>query len=195
MNRGLRLVLALVPLAAGGCTAKLTSTLAPPPAPVSYVGAQAGAIDAAALEQELRRLEAALAALTGRGAQVPAQLARQDGALVLRFGAMESFGGAGAQLAPAALMTYAELARVLSSRPGTVAHIVVRGDAGLPSSELALGLPARRAASLQAYLAARGVPGTRLRAEGRNDADAEAVEVLLKPIVAGREREAWVPPA
>lgn len=195
MSRGLRLVLGLAALALGGCSAKLTSSLAPPAAPPSYVGAHAGVIDAGALAQELDRLEEALAALSGRGAPVPAQVSRQGGTLMLRFGAAESFGGTGAQLQPAALTAYAALARVLAARPGTVAHIVVRGDAGLPSSELALGLPARRAASLQAYLATRGVPGTRLRAEGRTDAEAEAVEVLLKPIVAGREPEAWIPPS
>jgi outer membrane protein OmpA-like peptidoglycan-associated protein len=195
MSRWLRLAVAVVPLALGACSARLTSSLVPPAAPASYVGARAGVIDAAALEQELQQLEQALDALTGRSAAVPAQLSRQGGALLLRFGATESFGGSGAQLRPAALAAYAELARILSGRPGTVAHIVVRGDAGLPSSQPALGLPARRAASLQAYLATRGVPGTRLRAEGRADAETEAIEVLLKPIVAGREPEAWIPPS
>jgi outer membrane protein OmpA-like peptidoglycan-associated protein len=194
MSRRLRLAVGLAALALGACQGKLTSTLAPPAPPPSYVGAQAGAIGAGTLEQELAGLEDALEVLTARRAAVPAQLSREDGTLVLRFGAAESFGTAGAQLAPAALAAYAELARVLASRPGTVAHIVVRGDAGLPSSELALGLPARRAASLQAYLSARGVPGTRLRAEGRPD-EVDSVEVLVKPIVAGREAEAWIPPS
>jgi len=195
MSRWLGLAAGIVPLALGGCSARLTSSLPPPAAPASYVGAHAGVVGAAALEQELGQLEQALDALAGRRAAVPVERSRVGDTLLLRFGAAESFAGSGAQLQPAALAAYAELARILSSRPGTVAHIVVRGDAGVPSSEPALGLPARRAASLQAYLATRGVPGTRLRAEGRADAGAEAIEVLLKPIVAGREAEAWVPPS
>ena len=195
MRRALRVLVGLAPLAQGACSAKLSSSLPPPAPPTSYVGAQAGAIDAATLEQELGRLEEALGALTARRSPVPARLSRQGDALALSFGPAESFGVAGAQLDPRALAVYAELARILAARPGTVAHIVVRGDPALPSSDLALGLPARRAAALHSYLTTRGLPGTRLRAEGRADADAEAIEVLVKPIVAGREAAAWVPPS
>jgi outer membrane protein OmpA-like peptidoglycan-associated protein len=192
---GWRLAAGLAPLVLGGCSAKLSSSLPAPAPPPSYVGAQAGVLQAAALEQELDQLEQQLGALAAGRASVPAQLTRAGGALALRFDATQSFGAADAELEPAALAPYAELARILASRPGTVAHIVVRGDAGLPSSDAAVALPARRAASLQAYLAARGVPGTRLRAEGRTGADVETVEVLLKPILAGRETEAWIPPS
>jgi len=195
VSRALRVLVGLAPLALGACSARLSSSLPPPAPPPSYVGAHAGVIDVAALEQELGMLEDALGALTARRSPVPVRLSRQGGALALSFGSAESFGGAGAQLDPGALAVYAELARILASRPGTVAHIVVRGDAALPSSDAALGLPARRAAALHGYLTTRGLPGTRVRAEGRADADAEAIEVVVKPIVAGREAEAWVPPS
>jgi outer membrane protein OmpA-like peptidoglycan-associated protein len=188
-----RCLVGLVPLALGGCSAKLTSSLPPPAPPASYVGARAGTIPAAALEQQLQELQAALRPLAARRAPVPVEVSRDADGLTLRFGAAETFGGT-AQLEPAALAVYAELAAILGARPGTVAYIVVRGDPALPSSDAAVGLPARRAASLQAYLAARGLPGTRLRAEGRADASAETVEVLIKPILAGREPDAWIPP-
>ncbi len=184
----------LLALGLAGCSApRLTSTLPVASAPVSYVGAQAGVIASGAVEAELKALERALDDLGGWRAKVPLKVSRDGELLRLRLGEAESFAPGSAELKPAALKLYAGLARVLAERPGTVAHIRVHGDA---TPEPSIGLAARRAASVQAYLAARGVPGTRLRVEGRESAPAAAaVEVLLKPIVAGREAEAWVPPA
>jgi len=192
----------LLSLLLAGCTAKLSSTL-PASAPMaSYVGAQAGVLTpgvtlAAAVDGLQRDLEQATRAVSG----MPAEYAREGEALKLRLPADVSFGPDSAQLLPAALEFYAALADVLARRPGTVAHLVVHGE--VASSELPTDLTARRAASLEAYLAARGVPGTRLRAEGRGAAqrltpDASAanrrIDVVLKPIAAGQEASAWVPP-
>jgi outer membrane protein OmpA-like peptidoglycan-associated protein len=175
----------------GACSGgKLTSTLPPPGAPASYVGASAGVLAPAAVEPELAALEKELGALAGRRAAVPLQLSREGAALRLSFGAQQSFAPGAAELEPAALSAYAGLARALAARPGTVAHIRVTGEA---APEPAIALPARRAASLQAYLAMRGVPGTRLRADGAEGAG--TVEVVIKPVVAGSEAEAWVPPS
>jgi outer membrane protein OmpA-like peptidoglycan-associated protein len=177
----------------GACSGgKLTSTLPPPAAPASYVGASAGLLAPAAVEPELAALEKELGALAGRRVAVPLELSREGATLKLSFGAQESFAPGSAQLEPAALAAYAGLARALAARPGTVAHIRVTGDAGA-ASEPESALAARRATSLQAYLAMRGVPGTRLRANGAEGAG--TVEVLIKPIVAGNEAEAWVPPS
>ena len=185
---------ALAALALAACgVPRLTSTLPGTAAPVSYVGAQAGVLAPDAVEPELKALEDALGDLGGWHAPVPLKLSREGESLKLRFGEAESFAAGSAELKPAALAAYAGLARVLAARGGTVAHIRVLGDV---APEPSIGLAARRAASVQAYLAARGVPGTRLRAEGRESAPSgAAVEVLLKPIVAGREAEAWAPPA
>jgi len=183
--------LGLLPLALGACSAgKLSSSLPAAAAPASYVGAQAGVLAAAAVDDELAALEDELDGLAGRRAPVPVRLSREGGALKLGLGAGESFAAGGAELRAAALATYAGLARALAARQGTVAHIRVLGEA---AAEPSTSLAARRAASLEAYLAAHGVPGTRLRAHGA--AGAEAIEILIKPIVAGREAEAWVPPS
>jgi len=185
-----RRLAALLPLALAACApAKLNSTLPPDGLPASYVGAHAGGLAPEAVAPALAAFERTLAPLAKRGAAVPLSVEREGVALKLRFGVTESFDGNSAELQPAALAAYAGLAQALAS-PGTVAHIRVLGPA---DGEPATSLAARRAAAVQAYLAARGVPGTRLRAHG--DAGDGAVEVLVKPIVAGRETEAWVPPS
>jgi len=193
----------LLPVFLNACSAKLSSSL-PGSAPVvSYVGAQAGVLTpgpalAAAVDGLQRDLEQAT-----RGTRaVPLEFLREGNVLKLRLGADASFGPDSAELEVAALELYAQLAQVLARRPGTVAHVLVHGEAA--SVELATDLTARRAASLRAYLAARGVPETRLRAEGRGSSqrltpDAaltnRRIELVLKPIVAGHEAEAWAPPS
>lgn len=189
-------------LALTGCSARLSSSLPTTTAPVSYVGVQAGVFDPATLERSLERVEEDFEELARDSGAVPAQLSRAGSVLKLRLGAAESFAPTGAELLPSALPFYARLADTLRRRPGTVAHVLVHGDA--PAGDPAADLTARRAAALRAYLVSRGVPETRLRAEGRGlrqpaTADAAAanvrVEVVIQPIVAGREAQAWMPPA
>ncbi|MGH8442609.1 MAG: OmpA family protein [Nevskiaceae bacterium] len=193
--------LCLPALLLAACSAKLTSSLPTTAVPVSYVGAQSGVLAPATLGADIEAMQRELwQVVQGKGA-VPAQLTRDGNILKLRLGADESFGRDSAQLKPEVLEFYADLAQVLVRRPGTVAHILVHAE--VASAELATDLTARRAASLQSYLAARGVPGMRLRAEGRGswqrltpDADAanRRIELVIKPIVAGDEAAAWAPP-
>ena len=203
----MRARLAWVGLAAalGGCAAGLSSTL-PATAPVtSYVGAGAPAVPLSALDAELTRIQGLLERRVARRAwSVPVQLTRAPEAyLRIRLGADESFLPASAQLQPAALVLYAEIGDVLLAAPATVAHVVVHGDTAAddPSADLT----ARRAASVQSYFATRGIPGTRVRAEGRANREpatvepgAEAanrrVDIVVQPIVAGSEMQAWAPP-
>lgn len=201
--KALRL-LGLLPVLLGGCSsAKLSSSL-PASAPVvTYVGAQAGVLTSGpALTTAIDGLQRELEQATGGAGAIPVAFSRDGGALRLRVGADATFGADSAQLEVGALELYAALAQVLARRPGTVAHILVHGE--VASAELASDLTARRAASLRAYFAARGVPETRLRAEGRGSAQRltpdgssanRRVEFVLKPIVAGRQAEAWAPPA
>lgn len=183
-----------------GC-AKLTSTLPPPGAPASYVGAQPGVLAVEALEPQLTALQDELAGrIAGHSWPVPVQLSRAGEVIRLRLGADESFGAGSAQLRPAALGLYAEFAGILNAQPGLVAHVVVHGAE--TAEDLSTDLSARRAAAVQSYLQFCGVPGTRLRAEGRGaqqpltpDGAVPRIELVLQPIVAGREAQAWVPPA
>jgi len=201
--RSLPALPALLPVLLAGCSAKLSSSLPASAPAVTYVGAQAGAlVPGAALDAAVDGLQLDLQQATRTLKAVPLEFSRDGRVLKLRLGADASFGPDSAELEAGALEVYAALAQVLARRPGTVAHILVHGE--VASAELATDLTARRAASVRAYLAACGVPETRLRAEGRGSSqrltpDAATtnrrVELVLEPIVSGREAAAWVPPA
>jgi outer membrane protein OmpA-like peptidoglycan-associated protein len=188
-----RVALALLAALMASCSpAKLSSSL-PASAPVvSYVGVGTGALSAAAAAIEVEELQKQLRRIARRADAGAVEFSLDGPTLMLRLGAQGSFGTTGAQLQPAALEFYAQLAAVLKARPGTVAHILVSGEAG--SGEPATELSARRATSVQTYLAACGVPGTRLRAEGRRG-ERETIELVIKPVVVGAETQAWVPPS
>ncbi|MGQ0587375.1 MAG: OmpA/MotB family protein [Gammaproteobacteria bacterium] len=194
--------LVLLPVLLAGCSARLSSSLPPAAMPASYVGAQAGVLAPEALGPAVDGLQRELEQVAKAKDVVSAQLSRDGEVLKLRIGADQTFGPASAELRPTALEFYAEVAQVLARQPGTVAHIVVHAE--VASGEPATDLTARRAASLQSYFLLRGLPGTRVRAEGRGSAqrltpDAapanRRIELVIKPIVSGREAEAWAPPS
>jgi outer membrane protein OmpA-like peptidoglycan-associated protein len=190
-------------LGLGGCAAGLESTLVAAPA-ASVVGVATPAVALTGVDAELTRLQAELERrVAGRDWGVPLQLSRSPEAhLRVRLGADESFDPGTAQLRITALALYAELAAALRGAP-VVTHVLVHGD--VAGSEPATDLTARRAASVLNYLATQQLVPTRLRAEGRGasepatiEANAGAVqrrvELVVKPIIAGHEAEAWLPP-
>lgn len=184
------------------CTAKpvLTSTLPAAPAAIPYVSlagvpipalsaGTAGAAVALQKQEFERRLQ---------GLEMPVQiLPLPEAALGLRTATADSFEAGSAQLKLTALGAYAEIAEVMKIYPASVAHVLVYGDSGnFPEPDgSAISLRARRAASILDYLTRRGVPLTRLRTETRDTAAAgEQVELVLKPVIQGREAQAWTPP-
>lgn len=200
--KGLRAA-AILALGLTGCTS-LSSTLTAT-APVPRVGVPAGSVTLAAADGELARLQGELERrVARRDWGVPLQLSRAaEPQLRVRLGADESFEGTTAQLRADVLVLYAEIGTVLRGAPA-VTHVLVHGDADEPDP--AIGLSARRAASVLNYLVTLDVPATQLRAEGRGanePATIEAaggaanrrVEIVIKPIIAGHEAEAWQPPA
>lgn len=198
---------------ASGCAAPpLVSTLPAAAPAISYAGVRTSALAPGAVGAYLQRQESELnKRLRSRGWPVPARLQRLRGdGLELRLDAEDSFEPGSGQLKAAALSAYAQIAEVLKAFPSTVTHVLVHSDAADPAeaAEPAAGLSARRAASLQSYLISRGVPPTRLRAEGRGQREpldlgdsAEVqrqnrrVELVLRPVIQGREADAWMPPA
>jgi outer membrane protein OmpA-like peptidoglycan-associated protein len=199
-----RLALAACGLTLSACTTSLTTTLAAA-VPVSLVGQPARSVALPALEAELQRLQGQLGQqLTSRDWGIPAQLSRgAEPVLRLRLGADESFDAGGAQLQPAALDLYARIGAVLKDAP-VVTHVLVHGER--EAAELPIDLTARRAASVANYLLATGLPAGRVRAEGRGarepaTAEAQAasvnrrVELVVKPVIAGSEADAWLAPA
>lgn len=190
--------LLLLALLLSACAGKpvLTSTLPATPVPrSSMVGVPIpallpGTAGAVAVQQKAeleRRLQNTVARV-----QISAL---PDDTLGLVIAAADSFEAGSAQMKPSILTSYAEIAEVLRTFPSSILHVVVYHDA--PATEdAALSLGARRAASILDYLERRGLPPTRLRAEGRSQAGTgERVELLLKPVLQSREAWAWTPPS
>jgi flagellar motor protein MotB len=203
-RRALAALAAALLLAA--CAGRLTSTLGTAPPPASAAGTPTVAVAPSAVEDAVQGLERELVArIARRDWAVPIQLARTGPVLRLRVGAPESFAPDGAQLRPEALLFYAEVAEVLRAAPSFVLHVIGHGD-DAPGEEPATGLSSRRAATVASYLRSRGASAARLRAEGRaareplvaaSDAGAAAnrrIELVFRPVVAGAEPAAWMPP-
>src|SRR5690606_22908999 len=101
---------------------------------------------------------------------------------------------------------YAKIANVLSSYDKTVIHIVGHTDS-TGSDQYNQGLSERRASSVASYMGGQGLPGTRVRQEGRGEAQPissndspdgrkrnRRVDIVIKPVVEGQEQQAWTPP-
>lgn len=199
-----RLAAGALALGLSGCASVgLESTLVTAPA-ASLVGVVMPAVAPAGVEAELARLQGELERrVARRDWGVPLQLARgPDAQLRVRLGADASFDPGTAQLRADALALYAEIGAVLRAAP-VVTHVLVHGDTA--PGEPATDLTARRAASVLSYLVTQQLPPTRLRAEGRGAAEPATadpgagalqrrVELVVKPVIAGHEAEAWVPP-
>ncbi|HUS24165.1 MAG TPA: ribonuclease R [Candidatus Binatia bacterium] len=186
-----RAALALATLLLGGCFASLQSTLPPPgarggaaalgrPAPALAPGEAGAAMDA------LRR------ALAEAARESPLPLQPGDGVpVILQLDPERAFEAQSAQLRLPALDACGAIAGAVMQQPATVVHVVsyAPADSGI---EAALGLAARRAASLQDELVREGLFAGRVRAEGREGTP--RIELHFQPVVQGREAAAWVPP-
>lgn len=174
-----------------------------------YIGAAVGAIAGGvvgnymdkqeqefnkALEEEQRRNELEIERL-------------KDDTLKLSLDSEVSFGFDSAAIKPAFEPTLNKLSDILYKYNRTVVHVVGHTDS-VGSEQYNLDLSRRRAQSVADYLTAHGVPGDRLRTEGRGESEPRAtndteagrqlnrrVEIYLKPIVEGDEQRAYEPPS
>jgi outer membrane protein OmpA-like peptidoglycan-associated protein len=113
-----------------------------------------------------------------------------EGQLLLNLPAEAFFEQGNAQLKVTALKPLAEIAAAVIARGASVVHVV-----GLAPEERKLDLAERRAASVAAYLMNNGIEPARLRHESRAGSYyGDTVTVVLKPVVLGREKDAWTPP-
>jgi outer membrane protein OmpA-like peptidoglycan-associated protein len=173
-----------------------------------YVGAAVGAMAGAGvgvyMDKQRKDLERQLAAETARKELQITQL--KDGSLKVGVASDASFDIGSAQLKPQALNTFYKVAGILSTYDQTVIHVVGHTDS-TGSDDLNQSLSERRAASVASYLSEQGVPANRLRQEGRGKHEPIAsnkttdgqrqnrrVDIVIKPVVQGREQEAWAPP-
>jgi len=126
----------------------------------------------------------------------------KDDTLKLNLSSEVSFDYDSAALKPAFYPTLDKLAGVIRKYDRTAVHIVGHTDS-TGSADYNQGLSERRARSVESYLVARDTPFERIRTYGLGETEPRAtneteagrqlnrrVEIFLKPIVEGREREA-----
>ncbi len=174
-----------------------------------YVGAALGALAGGGagyyMDNQQKEFEQALRE-EERNNQLEIERLRDD-VLKLSLDSEVSFDVDQSQIKQAFKPSLDKLADVLIKYDRTAVHVVGHTDS-TGSDSYNQSLSERRAQSVSSYLEQRGVPYQRLRYEGRGefeprDTNATAagrqlnrrVEVYVKPIVEGREQEAFQSPA
>lgn len=130
----------------------------------------------------------------------------RDDTLKLSLDSEVSFDFDQADIKPAFRPSLDKLGDLLIKYNRTIVHVVGHTDSK-GSDAYNRDLSLRRADSVVGYLASRGVPGERLRAEGRGESEPRAtndteagrqlnrrVEVYVKPVVEGQEQRAYESP-
>lgn len=159
-----------------------------------YVGAGVESMPTAATTEYMSRAYQALSKALSENSANQGQLTQMpDGSIRLQFANMQMFETSSAQIRSAALDTCVKLAKVAQTFDKTVTHIVATGEDAVPA-QFSQSLADRRAAALEAYLGAQGLDERRLRDEGARSAKAAGVVILIKPIIAGAELQAWMSP-
>jgi outer membrane protein OmpA-like peptidoglycan-associated protein len=130
----------------------------------------------------------------------------KDDTLKLNLDSEVSFDYDSSQIKPAFKTTLNKLAGIIKKYDRTVVYIVGHTDS-TGSESYNLALSTRRARAVEEYLIGEGVSPSRLRYEGRGEADPRAtnstaagrqlnrrVEIYIKPVVEGSEEKAFQPP-
>lgn len=172
------------------------------------VGAVVGAIAGGAVGNYMDKQKAQLDRdLAGEAARNELQIIKLPGdALKIGIASDVSFDLDSAQIRPEAMNTYAKIASVLKTYDKTVIHIVGHTDASGTDAHNQ-SLSERRASSVASYMASQGLPAGRVREEGRGERELlvrtgdgvkesrnRRVDIIIKPVIEGREQEAWTPP-
>ena len=174
-----------------------------------YAGAAVGALAGAAVGQYMDRQREDLEAKLGDEQRRESLEISEVGDDMLRIGIASdaTFKIDSSAIQPQFRPTYRKIANVLRDYEKTVVHIVGHTDS-TGSDDYNQRLSERRAESVGLYLRDRGVNGNRLIYRGRGENQPVAsndtaegrrqnrrVEIFIKPIVEGEEREAYEPPA
>lgn len=131
----------------------------------------------------------------------------KDDTLKLSLDSEISFDVNRDSIKPAFRPTLDKLGNLLVKYDRTVVHVVGHTDSD-GSDAYNMDLSQRRANAVGSYLVGSGVPQPRTRMEGRGEREPRAtnataagkqlnrrVEIYVKPIVSGREQQAYQPPA
>ena len=173
-----------------------------------YVGAAVGALAGGGVGYYMDNQEKDFnQALADERQQNAIEIERmRDDTLKLSLDSEVSFDFDRANIKPAFRPSLEKLSDVLMKYNRTIVHVVGHTDS-VGSEAYNRDLSLRRADSVVGYLVSRGVPGDRLRTEGRGEGEPRAtndteagrqlnrrVEVYVKPIVEGQEQRAYESP-
>jgi len=195
---------AVIGAIAGGVLGNQVSHAKGAPIVGAVVGAIAGGAVGNYMDKQKAELNRQLAEEAARNELQITQIAGD--ALKIGIASDVSFDIDSAQIRPDALNTYAKIANVLKSYDKTVVHVVGHTDT-TGSDAHNQSLSERRAASVASYLTSQGMPGTRIRQEGRGERELlvrtgdgvsesrnRRVDIVIKPVIEGNEQQAWAPP-
>lgn len=174
-----------------------------------YIGAVAGAIAGGLvgnyMDDQERELQQRLAEEARRKELRITRL--PNGALKVGMAGDASFDTNSATIRHDAQATYAKIASVLQEYDKTVIHVIGHTDSRGTISHNQ-GLSERRAAAVANFIAVRGIADGRIRREGRGELEPVAtnataegrarnrrVDIIIQPVVEGRESEAYQAPA
>lgn len=189
---------AIALLMLAGCAGDPAASVASDADPQSVAAAAAalavpiaGAVAEARLAAVIAAFDAALKAKLAALPLSPAYRLVSAGGQPARLlvDADHAFEVGNAQLKPELLLPLADAVEASRIGGAWVIHVI-----GLAASRDDVDLAERRAASVLAYLASKGLSGGRLRAETRSGGSAR-LELQFVPIVEGREAQAWMAPA
>ncbi|WP_067561325.1 OmpA family protein [Halofilum ochraceum] len=168
------------------------------------VGALAGGAVGSYMDRQRQDLENSLADEQRRDELDITEVG--DNALKIGIASDATFEFDSADIQPQYRPTYRKIADVLREYEQTIVHIIGHTDSTGPA-DYNMRLSERRAESVGLYLRDRGVQGDRLIYDGRGETESVAsneteegrrqnrrVEIVIKPIVEGEEREAYTPP-
>lgn len=173
-----------------------------------YYGAVVGAVAGAAvghhMDKQQEELERQLAEETRRKELSVARTAEDTVRVDISSDA--SFDVNSAVIKSNARQTYVKIAGVLKTYPESIIHVVGHTDSD-GTDQHNQGLSERRASAVASLLTGEGVPGSRIRTEGRGKREPVAsnstaegkrrnrrVDIVIKTVVEGREQDAERPP-
>ncbi|MFC1685007.1 OmpA family protein [Pseudomonadota bacterium] len=173
-----------------------------------YVGAAVGALAGGGVGYYMDNQEKDFnQAMADERQQNAIQIERmRDDTLKLSLDSEVSFDFDRAEIKPAFRPSLDKLGDLLIKYNRTIVHVVGHTD-NIGSDGYNRDLSLRRADSVVGYLISRGVPGDRMRTEGRGESEPRAtndteagrqlnrrVEVYVKPVVEGQEQRAYESP-
>ncbi len=173
-----------------------------------YIGGAAGALIGAGagayMDRQKKIMEEKLTQQQNRNELSIIEL--EDGSLLVGIASAVSFELNSSELKEQFLPTYDTIAAVLQQFNKTIIHVVGHTD-NSGSEEYNQRLSERRAKNVRQYLALSGIDPGRIKTEGRGENDPVApndtnqnrkrnrrVDIVIKPIVEGREGQAFASP-